>query len=126
MRESFEEGLLRMSIPQRKVTVRLRLKVLCWCTSETCNYSISAIVMATAMTSCSCAILGIERFTSAFARKVYEQMVALLQSRSLEFYHQNFKTCQFNETRFITCRLKSEHNYSGENARNMRVSWMML
>jgi len=36
------------------------------------------------MTSCTSAILGIERFTSAFAGKVYEQMVALIQSRSLE------------------------------------------
>jgi len=47
------------------------------------------------MTSCSTAILaakaycrsctyGIERFISAFAEKVYEQMVALIQSRSWE------------------------------------------
>jgi len=40
--------------------------------------------MSAAMTSCSSAVLGIERFTSAFARKVYEQMMALIQSRSLE------------------------------------------
>jgi len=46
--------------------------------------------MADAMTSCSSAILGIERFSSAFARKVYEQMVALILSRSLELYCQNF------------------------------------
>jgi len=43
------------------------------------------------MTSISSAILGTERFTSAFARKVYEQMVALIQSRSLELYYQNFQ-----------------------------------
>jgi len=84
IRESFVEDLLRMSMPQSKVAVRLRLNVLCWCTSEACKYSISAIVMADAMTSCSSATLGIERFTGAFARKVYEQMVALIQSRSLE------------------------------------------
>ena len=45
--------------------------------------------MAAAMTSCSSAILGIERFTSAFASKVYEQMVALMQSRILELHYQN-------------------------------------
>jgi len=55
-----------MSVPQSKVTVQLWLNVLCWCTSEACKYSISAIVMAAAMTSCSSAILSIERFTSAF------------------------------------------------------------
>jgi len=38
------------------------------------------------VTSSSSATLGIERFTSAFARKVYEQMVALIQS--LELYCQ--------------------------------------
>jgi len=59
--------------------------------SEVCNYSItSAIVMAAAMTSCSSVILGIERFTSAFAGKIYEQMVALIQRRSLELHYQNF------------------------------------
>jgi len=36
------------------------------------------------------ATLSIERFTSAFARKVYEQMMALIQSRSLELHCQNF------------------------------------
>ena len=73
MREIFVEDLLRMSVPQSKVAVRLRLNVLCWCTAEACKYSITrAIVMAAAMTSCSSAILGIERFTSAFARKIYE------------------------------------------------------
>jgi len=60
--------------------------------------------MSTAMTSCSTAILAaktllqvvhlssysIERFTSAFAGKVYEQMVALIQIRSLELHYQNF------------------------------------
>jgi len=62
-----------MSVPQSKVAARLRLNLLCWCTSEACKYSISsAIVMSVAMTSCSSAILGIERFTNAFARKIYE------------------------------------------------------
>ena len=82
--------------------------------------------MAAAMTSCSSATLGIQRFANAFAGKVYEQIVALIQSRSLELYCQNFKTCQFNESRLFICRLKSEYNCSGENARNMHVSWMML
>jgi len=88
MRERFVEDLLRMSIPQSTVAVWHRLNVLCWCTSEACKYNISAIAMAT--TSSSSATLGIERFTSAFARKVYEQMVALIQSKSLELYCQNF------------------------------------
>jgi len=107
MRESFVEGLLRRkSLPQRKVSARLRLNVLCWFTSEACKCSTgSAIVMSAAMTSCSTATLqkafcrwctyNIERFTSAFAGKVYEQMVALI-------------------------------NCLGENARNMHVSWMVL
>jgi len=38
MREGFVEDLLRMSMPQSKVAVRLQLKVLCWCTSEACKY----------------------------------------------------------------------------------------
>ena len=58
MPESFVEGLLRQkSLPQSKV--RLRLNMLCWCTSKACKYSIrSAIVLAAAMTSCSTAILA--------------------------------------------------------------------
>jgi len=73
MRESFVEDLLRMSVPQSKVTVQLRLNVLCWCTSEACKCSVrSAIVMVAAIASCSSAILGIERFTSTLARKIYE------------------------------------------------------
>jgi len=67
-----------------KVAVRLRLSVLSWCRFEACKYSISAIVIPAAMTSCSSARSGIERFTSAFARKVDEQMVTMIQSRSLE------------------------------------------
>jgi len=91
MRESFVEGLQRKSAPQSKVAAWLRLNVLRWCTSEVCKYSITcAVIMATAMTSCSSAVLGIERFTSAFAGKVYQQMVALIQRRNLELYCQNF------------------------------------
>jgi len=52
------------------------------------------------MTSCSSAVLGIERFTSAYARQVYEQMIGEgiqrrslvgegIQSRSLELHYQN-------------------------------------
>jgi len=89
-RESFVEDLLRKSVPQSKVAVRLRLNVLRWCTWEACKYSISAIVLAAAMTSCSSAILVIGRFTSAFARKICEQMVALVQCWSLELHYQNF------------------------------------
>jgi len=89
MRESFVKGLLRKSVPQSKVAARLRLNVLCWCTSEACKCSIiSAMVMAAAMTSFSTAIF--ERFTSAFVRKVYEQVMALIQSRSLKPRYQNF------------------------------------
>jgi len=73
MRESFVEGLLRKAVPQSKVAARLRLNVLCWCTSEACKYNItSAVVMAAAMTSCSSTILDIERLTSAYARQIYE------------------------------------------------------
>jgi len=79
-RESFVEGLHRMSVPQSKVAVQLRLNVLCWCT------------MAAAMTSCSSATLDIERFTSAFARMIYEHWSKVkIQTRSLELYYQNFK-----------------------------------
>jgi len=46
--------------------------------------------MAAAMISCSSAILGVERFTRTFASNVYEQMVALIQSKNLELYFQNF------------------------------------
>jgi len=76
---------------QSKVASRLRLNVLCWCMSEACKYSISAIAMAAAMTSCSSATLGIERFTSAFARKVYEQMMALIQVEAWNFTVKTFK-----------------------------------
>jgi len=83
MRERFVEDLLRKSVPQSKVASRLRLSVLCWCTSEAYKYSIrSAIVMTAAMTSCSSAILGIERFTSALERMVDEQMVASIRLRA--------------------------------------------
>ena len=57
--------------------------------------------MAPAMTSSSSATLGIERFTSSFARKVYEQMMPLIQSRSLELYRQTFKTCKFKESKLL-------------------------
>jgi len=75
--------------------------------------------MAAAMTSCSRAILGIERLTSAFARKVYEQMVALMQCtvEAWNFTIKTFKTCQFMESTLFC---------SEENARNMHVSCMML
>jgi len=46
--------------------------------------------MAAVMTFCSSATLGIKMLTSAFARKVYAQMVALIQSRSLQLYCENF------------------------------------
>ena len=59
-------------MPQSKVAVQLRLNMLCWFTSEACKYSISANVVAAAMASCSSAMFGIERFTSAFARRIYE------------------------------------------------------
>jgi len=92
MRESFVEGLLRKSVPQSKAAAWLRLNVLCWCTSEECKYRItSAFVMAAAMTSYSSAILGIERFTTAYARQIYEQMMALIQIRSLELHYQNLQ-----------------------------------
>jgi len=91
MCESFEEGLLGSQCLTANSLLGFGWNVVCWCSSEACKYSItSAIVMVAAMISCSTAILGIERFTSAFTRKVYEQMVALIQSRSLELRYQNF------------------------------------
>jgi len=46
--------------------------------------------MAGSMTSCSSAILGIEKFTSAFTRKIYEHWSKVkIQTRSLELYYQN-------------------------------------
>ena len=67
MRESFVEGQRWKSVPHRKVAAQFRLNVLFWRTSEAYENStgISAIVMAAAMTSCSSAILGIGRFTTA-------------------------------------------------------------
>ena len=41
------------------------------------------------------------------------------------FTIKTFKTCEFNESRFFICRLKSEHSCSRENAGNVHVSWMM-
>jgi len=78
-----------MSVPQSKVAVKLRLNVLCWCTSEACKYSISAIVMAAAMTTCSRAVMGSERFTVAFVRKIYEHWSKVkIQTRSFKLYYQ--------------------------------------
>jgi len=57
--------------------------------------------MVAAMTSSSSATLGIERFTSAFARNVYEQMVALIQSRSLELYCQSLKLVNSMKANFL-------------------------
>jgi len=85
-----------------------------------------AIVMAAAINSCLNATLGIERFTSAFARKIYGQMVAMIKVEAWNFTIKTFKTCQFNESRLFICRLKYEHNCSRENAGNVHVSWMML
>jgi len=34
----------------------------------------------------------------------------------------NFKTCQFNDSKLSICRLKSEQICWGKNARNMHVS----
>jgi len=47
--------------------------------------------MAAAMTSCSSAILGMERFTSDFARKIYGHGSKVkIPTRSLKLYYQNF------------------------------------
>jgi len=53
---------------------------------------------------------SIERFTSAFAGKVYEQTISKL-----------LKLVNSKKADFI-CRLKYEHNCSGENATNTHVS----
>jgi len=82
--------------------------------------------MAAAMTSYSSAILVIERFTTAYARQIYEQMMALIQIRSLELHYQNLQNLSIQWKETFICRIKSEHICSGENARNMHASWMML
>jgi len=138
MPKSFVEGLLWKSVPQSKVAARLRLNVLCCCTSEACKYSIrSAVVMAAAMTSCSTAILAAktycrsctystERFTSALQEWFMSKWWQWSKVEAWNFTVKTFKTCHFNESRLFICRLKSQHNCSGENTRNMHVSWMML
>jgi len=97
-RESSSLSLLEKQTVLEKISTDLATV----CTSEACKYSIrSAIVMSAAMTSsqlhywlkkacCRSCACSIERFTSAFAGKVYEQMVALIQSRSLELHYHNF------------------------------------
>jgi len=51
--------------------------------------------------SCTCSI---EIFSSTFARNIHEQMVTLIQSRTLELYwKQTFKTCEFNEDILSIC-----------------------
>ena len=128
MRESFAEELLRKSVPQNKVAVRLLLNELCWCTSEACKDSISAILMGPRWLLAQLRYWlqkayyrtttdNIERFASAFAGKKVE---------AWNFTSKTFKTCQFNESRLFSFRLKSEHNWSGEKARNMHVSRIML
>jgi len=128
MRESFVEDLLRKSVPQSKVAARLRLNVLCWCTLEARKYSItSAIVMAAVMTSCSSAILVIKEFTKAFTRNRFmSKWWHWSKVEAWNFTIKTFKICQFNGNRPFVCRLKSEHNCSGESARNMKILWMML
>ena len=49
LRESFVEGLLQKSVPQSKVAVLFRLNVLCWCTSEECEHSITSTIVTTAI-----------------------------------------------------------------------------
>jgi len=61
----------------------------------------------------------------ALLQEKFEQMVAS-ELEAWYFTIKTFKTCQFNESRFVICRLKSQHNCSGGNARNKHVSWMML
>jgi len=109
MREIFVEDLLRMSVPQSKVAVPLRLNMLCWCTSEACKYSMSAVV------SRGLPALLQEKFMSKWWH--------WSKVEAWNFTIKTFKTCEFNE---INCWLKSEHSCSGENDRNIHVSWMML
>jgi len=67
--------------------------------------------MEAAMTSCSSAILGIERFTSAYARQVHEQVMALIQSRSLELHYQNLQNFSIQWKQTFIFRIKSEHMF---------------
>jgi len=112
MPESFVEGLLRRkSLPQSKVSDRLRFNVLCWCTSIACKNSIiSAIVMAAAMTAWSTAILA-AKSTLQIVHLRHWGLLALLQKWFMsKWWHwskveagnlfiKTFKTCRFNESR---------------------------
>jgi len=72
----------------------------CRCVSEACRLNIkNEIAVASTMTSCSIAAMAtksilrivlrvIEIFTSAFARKFYEQIVTFIQSRNFELFQQ--------------------------------------
>jgi len=86
MHASFVEDLLEKSVSEVKVATWLRLNV-CWCTSEACKYKkrnhdsghddslLKCTVGCEPHTFCTYCI-----FTSAIARKIYEQMVASIQS----------------------------------------------
>jgi len=88
----------------------------------------SAIAIAATITFCLTAILAakrilhycssctycIEIFTSAFAVKLYEEIVSFdAEQKPGTSLKTSFKTCQFNESNLLTCHLQSERNYSG-------------
>jgi len=65
--------------------------------------------MAAAMTSCSNAILGIERFNSALQERFMSKWWHCFKAEAWNFNVKTFKPCQFNEIKLFICRLKSEH-----------------
>jgi len=74
--------------------------------ATTMTFSSTEILVA--KTYCKFRTYSIEIFTSAFSGIFYEQMVALILSRSLELDEkQTFKACQYNESSIFIRQLQS-------------------
>ena len=82
------------------------------------------------MPSCSSAILGIERFTIAYARQVYEHMLTLIQSRSLELHYQSKLIKLVNSTKadflLVGINLNTCVQEKTPETCTFHGSWMML
>jgi len=138
MRESFVGELLRKSVRRLEhISARLRLNVLCWYTSEEAvwiQYKKRNRNVGPDHSFLNWNI-GCKRHIADRALVPLRGLPALLQKRfmskwwnwsKVEATIKTFEPCQFYETRLFICRLKSEDNCSGKNARNMHVSWMTL
>ena len=116
-----------------KFAAPLRLNV-CWCVSEACKYKkrnrsrriLTQLQYSLLKAYCWFCIYSIEIFTSVFARKYYEQMVAFIQSESLELYIKNFKTCQLKKIVFVFAGLNVNIIFQRKSIRKMHVLSMML